>query len=307
MRIASIDIGTNTALLLIADVEADGSIKLVHHEQRFPRIGKDVDQSRIIQYPAFERLRSVLLEYLPIISRFRAEKVIAGATSAVRDAVNKGELIEYILKETGITIRVLSGEEEARLTYLGAISGFPPSVNSYVVIDIGGGSTEISYYDTNGNFNKYSFQIGAVRLTERFFKHNPPTPEEIIRAKETIHQEFESRSLSYYSGKTARLIGVAGTPTTLACLDQNLMDFEVEKVSGYPFSAQTIQRWLDRLLVLTADEIRQLSNATEGRADILAAGALILSEFMRIYQFPSLIVSERGLRYGMAIEAIDDC
>lgn len=351
MRIASIDIGTNTTLLLIADVDLiTGNLTPIHHEQRFPRIGKDVDEKKQIQLSAFERTRAILSDYQQIITQYSVEKIVASATSAVRDSENRQDFVTYLKNETGISVDIISGEEEAYLTYLGAVSGLSTDViaspalgwtwqspntqeksNNLIVIDIGGGSTEISYKDSSNNFNKTSLQVGSVRLTERYFKHNPPTKEEIEQASNfiithlagvilneakqmpTARREESSKSHGEeillqlkrnQNDKNAlfHLIGVAGTVTTLACLDQGLLDFEVTKVSGYSLSKDKVQFWFDKLSMLPTNEIQKLSNTTQGRADILTAGSLILLEFMKQFGFNEIIVSERGLRYGMALK-----
>lgn len=303
MIISSIDVGTNTVLLLIAEVDTHGTIHPLEHQQRFPRLGRKVDSGLVIDIPAFDRVAWILKEYQNLSKQFHAVKIIAGATSAVRDATNKDEFLSYIHKETGIDVELISGEEEALLTYKGAVSGFHSS-SVFAVLDIGGGSTEFSYPEPgshNGGtkLNRYSLQIGAVRLTERFFKHNPPHPAEIESAKELIIEELaQIRNPGFHE---TTLVGVAGSVTTLACLEQNLREFQVDKVSGFTLSTERIAFWNSRLQSMNADEIRSLSSATEGRSDILTAGVLILGEVMKHFRFPGILVSERGLRYGMTL------
>jgi len=298
MRIASIDIGTNAVLLLIADVDRNGEITAIEHQQRYPRIGKKVDEKYIILPTAFEKIKNILEEYKIIANKFGVERIITASTSAVRDSTNKHEFLSYIKTSTGINVELLSGEEEAKLTYDGTINGIKGISKNTVVLDIGGGSTEISFFEQN-KFVSYSLQIGAVRLTERYFKNNPPHDEEILKAKQAIANEFKNvkqQNLSSYS-----LIGVAGTMTTLACLEQNLKDFDIQKVSGYRLNKEKINNWLNKLLKMTSEQILQLSNTTKGREDILPAGVLILNEFMMCFHFKEIIVSERGLRYGLIL------
>jgi len=304
MRIASIDIGTNTVLLLVADIDEHGIIHPVEHQQRLPRLGKDVDKNKAINISAFDRIAWILNEYKNLSLQLGADKIIAGTTSAVRDATNKDEFVSYLKKNTGIDIEILSGDDEATLTYRGAISGFQDLQKPAAVIDIGGGSTEISYptpekHNGKSKLHRYSLQLGSVRMTERFLKHNPPLAPEIQSAMQVMIEEFaqvHNPGLSSY-----QLVAVAGTATTLACLDQKLNEFDVEKVSGYKMSRDAVGTWAIKLSTITSDQIRSLSNTTEGRADILTAGVLILNEFMKHFGFGSVIVSERGLRYGMII------
>lgn len=300
MRIAAIDIGTNTVLLLIADVDEHGTIHPLEHQQRLPRLGRDVDQNRTINIGAFDKITWILNEYKNLAQQFKADRIIACGTSAIRDAANREEFLRYILSLTGIEIEVLSGEDEALWTFRGAVSGFPNLRLSAVVIDVGGGSTEVSYLGGNqDHLTRKSVQIGSVRLTERYFKHNPPTKEETAAATEAIADALRLFDPQDLMGRV--LIGVAGTVTTLAALDQGLKEFDIEKVSGYRLHRERVEFWLQRLLSMTTAEIRSLSNTTEGRADILPAGVLILAEFMRRFQFNEILVSERGLRYGLVL------
>ena len=308
MRVASIDIGTNTILLLVADLDEQGTIHPIEHQQRLPRLGRDVDDKGVIHVSAFDRVVRILHEYKNLAIHLAANRIVAVATSAIRDAANKDEFVSYVKRTTGIGIEILSGEDEALCTYRGAVSGFPETGHRTAVVDIGGGSTEFSFPSPcEGNRNdktaveQQSFQIGCVRLSERFFRHNPPEPQEIENARGLITREFsrlKDLDLSEYS-----LIGVAGTATTLACLDQGLMEFEIEKVSGYTMECNRVGEWLVRLVALKTEEILSLSKTTEGRADILTAGVLILHEFMTQIRLKKIVVSERGLRYGLAIRA----
>jgi exopolyphosphatase/guanosine-5'-triphosphate,3'-diphosphate pyrophosphatase len=301
VRIASIDIGTNTLLLLIADIDESGRLVLVHHEQRFPRIGRSVDAEGRISVASFDRTAWILNEYKNLSQQFGAEQIVACATSAVRDAVNKDEFIAYLYQTTGLKIRVLSGEEEAILTYRGAASGLTTENKPAVVIDIGGGSTEIIGPTASGDIariQKMSLQLGAVRITERFFKHDPPTLGEEGSARKYIREILSASRFLLY--EQVNLIGVAGTVTSLACLDQQLKEFIPNKVEGYRLSVEKINGWSKTLAGLSSGEILSLSNVTEGRADILTAGCLILDEIMAHFRFPWILASIRGLRYGLA-------
>lgn len=320
MRIASIDIGTNTVLLLVADVDENGTIHLVEHQQRLPRLGKDVDKNGRIHVSAFDRVAWIVNEYKNFSVQLGAQKIIACATSAVRDASNRDEFISFIKSATGISVEVLSGNDEGLLTYNGALSGLQNLNKPVCVIDIGGGSTEITFPDgsrriqpSNGNqernlkvattaisaLQRYSLQVGSVRITERFFKHTPPLDSEIQSTIQFMIEEFAQVRNPGFS--SYQLVAVAGTATTLACLDQGLDEFEIEKVSGYKMSREKVIQWAIKLSTMTPEQIRSLSNTTDGRADILTAGVLILNEAMKHFGFESVIVSERGLRYGMII------
>jgi len=304
MRVSSIDIGTNTVLLLVADIDNEGTIHPLAHEQRFPRLGRSVDRSLAIQDSAFSEVVTVLREYQEISAQFGNSVLVVSATSAVRDASNRNDFVAWIRRQTGIQVEVLDGEEEALWTYRGALSGFRDHRQETAVLDIGGGSTELSFpnpHSHNGHpeLQRYSLQLGAVRLTERFFRHDPPVSAEIESAQSFILEEFAPiRNPGFHRYD---LIGVAGTVTTLACLDQNLEEFRVETVSGYRISKAHVADWTSRLQSMRSDQIRAMSRATWGRADILTGGVMILSVLMSHFGFEYVLVSERGLRYGMVI------
>jgi len=305
MKIASIDIGTNTVLLLIAEIDAKGTITTLLDVLRLPRLGEGVDSDLNISQESTQRVEAVLMEYASLIKQRQIDHVVACGTSALRDASNSDEFIERMNKTTGIRIEILSGADEALWTFKGAISGMAGASESYAVLDIGGGSTEISFSDEAVPYHpavamhRHSFQLGSVRITERFFKKQPPFVFDLYYAKKNIAAEFSA--FSSWNIANRSLVGVAGTVTTLACLEMGLMDFDREKVSGYILSLKTIQKWLSTLSALAPNDIRQLSNTTYGREDILTAGTLILSEFMSFFGFQNIIVSERGVRYGLVL------
>ncbi len=300
MIVSSIDLGTNTVLLLIANIDSDGVITTLEQQQRIPRLGRDVDASNAISISAFDRIAWIFNEYRAISQQFQATNLVACATSAVRDASNRREFLDYLRKVTTIDVEVLTGEEEARLSYEGSLSGLERTSHHYAVLDIGGGSTELTYPAREGShLNRHSFQIGSVRISERFFRHDPPLEEEIGLAQRFVLSEMSavrSTGLGAY-----QLVGVAGTATTLACLDQGLSEFDAQKVSGYELPDDRIASWFTRLRSMPSAEIRQLSEAAEGRADILTAGVLIMNEVLKLFGFRNLLVSDRGLRYGLVI------
>lgn len=297
MKIAVIDIGTNTVLLLIALI-TEGKIETLTHAQRTPRLGKNIDAEGVIGKPAFLRVLEVLKDYKKIIEEYKTDKLIAFGTSVLRDVSNKDEFLNFIKNETEIDIEILESSQEAYWSYRGAISGIQENGN-IVVIDIGGGSTEISEGTLQEVKCTHSINIGAVKITERYFKNNPPNQTELNVATEFIRTAIDK--IGYCSFTNSRLIGVAGTPTTLASIDLGLKDFDANKISGHRLTLVKIEEIFKKLIKMKTEEIRELSNTTEGRADILTAGTLILLEFMKFGKFNELIVSERGVRYGIAL------
>ena len=298
MRLASIDIGTNTVLLLIADVSPTGAVSPLVSEQRVPRLGRGVDAARHLAPDSMRRVVNVLKEYRAIIDRYRPERVALCGTSAVRDAANRADFVAFVKAETGFDVEVMSGDEEAGWTYRGAVSGLPGVVR-VAVLDIGGGSTELSLGDGHGPSRSISMDIGAVRLTERFFASDPPTREELTEAITEVRSHIARTKSFDVRGHT--LVAVAGTPTTLAILAQGLPRFSADAVANYHLSRDRIRELLETLSGMRVAEIRKLSEVMEGRADVIVAGTLILLEIMEIHGFAEAIVSDRGVRYGIVI------
>ena len=302
MRRSVIDIGTNTVLLLVADVEAGGRIIPVHNGHEIARLGKGVDEHRVIPPEAMERVAAVLQKYVAVSKELNAGEVIACGTSALRDATNRDEVLRFVKSRFGFDVRILTGKEEAEMTYLGAISEFSDSPDgSYAVLDIGGGSTEITIGRGIQILNSASLELGCVRLTERFLKLSPPTSLAMSDTLRTIRTEI--RSLAELRS-TARFIGVAGTVTTLAAIDLGLEHYDSTRVSGHDLSLETIQGIFNRLRIKSVEEMKSFPQIHPGRADILLAGIVILQEVMKQLNVQVITASDRGLRYGVALKAV---
>jgi len=302
MHVAVIDIGTNTVLLLICTIDKSGTIAPKRHEQRVPRLGKGIDASGLLLEDSMERVVQACEEYGEIMREYPLRHIVVTGTSAVREAANRDVLIGKIRRSVGFDVEVLSGEDEALWTYRGAISGFG-NVNEAVVIDVGGGSTEITYGMGKDISRRYSLSLGSVRITERFLQHNPPTDSEIDSASDYIKKVYGTAGIP--SAGNSLCIGVAGTPTSLAVIDQYLPGFDLKAIAGYELTRSRIASLLERLRTLPTNEIRRVSTIMEGREDIIVAGTLILLRVMEALGAENLTVSERGIRYGLAIREFE--
>jgi exopolyphosphatase/guanosine-5'-triphosphate,3'-diphosphate pyrophosphatase len=298
MKIAAIDVGTNTVLLLLAEVRRDGSLIPLLHEQRFPRLGQGIDAQGSISRDAIARLIEVLTEYRTLLASHNPDRVVVCGTSAVRDATNQAELVRRVRRETGLTLEALSGEEEARWTFRGALSGLR-DIERSTVVDIGGGSTEIITGAHGAIERSISLQIGSVRLKERHLRHDPPTHPELEAAITETEDALPPVSDFPFGGST--LVGVAGTATSLALLAQGAKEFDVRAVSGYHMPYSAVDHLFRTLRSMPSAMILELSSVMEGRADIITAGALILRELMAHLGFSEVVVSERGVRYGLVL------
>jgi exopolyphosphatase/guanosine-5'-triphosphate,3'-diphosphate pyrophosphatase len=300
MRTSAIDIGTNTILMLIADVNASGEFHVIRDEHVIARLGKGVDSKRMILPETFERVLGYLKDYKRIHEEVRSEKMVACGTSALRDAANSREFIDYIKKHLGFEISILSGDEEADLTYLGGISEFLGSgtEQQYAVVDIGGGSTEFTSGRGASITSKISLDIGSVRLTERFLKTSPPGAAGLQDAQRYAVEHL--RDLPKLTPHT-HCIGVAGTLTTLAAIDLQLKAYDRRRVSGHILTLETIRGIFNRLKRKRLDEIRAIPQILPQRADIILAGILILLEIMKKIGADRITASDRGLRYGIIL------
>jgi exopolyphosphatase / guanosine-5'-triphosphate,3'-diphosphate pyrophosphatase len=298
-RVSCIDIGTNTALLLVADLDlSSGRVLPVAHHQTIIRLGQNVDEHKIIDHAAMQRLIQCLTEFKRISREHGAEQIIAVGTSALRDAKNRMEIIDEVVRACGIVIKTLTGEEEAALTFTGAVTGLEGLPEEITVIDIGGGSTEISMGSPGTVRHSVSLDIGSVRLTERFFSNQPPSETEFETAREYITREIEKAISPFFSART-RIYGVAGTLTTIAAVACGLETFDPEQIHDYPLTWGTVNGLLETLRHASLESIMQLG-IPEGRADVITMGTLILHQFMRLLGTEEVRVSIQGLRYGLA-------
>ncbi len=280
MRVAAVDLGTNTTRLLVADV-ADGRVEEVHRETRITRLGEGVDARRRLLPVPIARVRNVLADYRRTLESLGAERTLAVATSAVRDAENGEAFLGEVEWSYGFTTQLASGDEEAELTR----RGVEPAATT-LVLDIGGGSTELILDGFHA-----SLPMGSVRFTERFGEN----VDECTTAARTL--------LPALSPKDA--IGVAGTVTTLAALDLGLPEFDRDRVHGHRLSRARAREQLDRLAALTIDERRALPAMEPERAPVIVAGAAILVAALEFFGLDSLEVSERDLLDGIALAAAE--
>ncbi len=302
MKYASIDIGTNTILMLIGELDGESSIIPIRDFYAVPRIGKSVSSTGELDSGSVSRALEVLGEYRKAAENYGVRRIVASATSAVRDARNRDEFIKLARETCGIDVEVIPGELEARLGFLGAVSGMSDKSLSSLVIDIGGGSTEFSYGIGMEPSRIASLSIGAVRITELFFRHNPPLPEELQAAADTVDKTLKSFPFSEI--RPDRVFAVAGTATTIALIAQKKYDFDADAVNNFRMQADSLGEVFDLLKKKTPAEIRTLTNAAEGREDVLLAGALILMKSLEAAGAREFITTDRGLRYGYLLHKL---
>lgn len=294
---ASIDIGTNTALLLVAETDGD-NLTVIEEQQRIPRLGAGVDNSKELSKEAMRRAVESLREFRELVATNYPEvnDIFVTATSAVRDATNKAAFVDLVAEETGLQVQVLSGAEEAEYTFLGARSVLYNIDGPKMIIDIGGGSTEIAY-GTEELHDRHSYDMGCVRFTERFLQSDPPTDLQIQECQHGIRKVLAAYEFNVTYQTT--LVGVAGTVTSLAFIDLGLSSYDPKSLSGHLITRERLKNYINRFSSYTSDKLEQkYPSVMKGRADIFMAGLLILDEFMDEYNFHELITSTGGIRHG---------
>jgi exopolyphosphatase/guanosine-5'-triphosphate,3'-diphosphate pyrophosphatase len=301
MRVAAVDLGSNSTRLLVADV-ADGQIHEVVRRLKITRLGEGVDErGRLLPAP-IARVRNVLTDFRREAEALGAERTLAFATSAVRDAENGEAFLGEVEWSYGFQTRLLSGDDEARLTFRG-VSLARDLAGETLVLDIGGGSTELAVGGPDGLRFHDSLDLGCVRLTERFLHADPPAEEELAACASAVRTLLSERVPDEVRPEAA--IGVAGTITSIAALDLRLEEYDPEKVHGQRVSRSGAAAQLERLASLPLVERRQIPALEPERAPVIVAGAVILSEVLDHFGLDGLEASERDILDGAALEAFD--
>ncbi len=301
-RLAGIDIGTLTCRLLIADLPSHGPLKELRSERRILRLGEGVDQSKRLSAAAMDRVIHCLKEWRQVIDSYRVDACAAVATSAVRDAGNRSEFLERVKREVGFDVEIITGEVEAERTLLGIRSGLPHGVTDILALDIGGGSTEFILDRPEQKPLVRSIDIGVVRLCERILCHDPPTDEEIRRAREWVARETKIAVADMGNYQTATFIGTAGTITSLAAMAQKLPAYESVRIHNYVLNLGAIHALEVELLSRKKTNRVGLPGLEKGREEVIAAGAIIIRTVMETLGMSSVLVSDLGLREGVLID-----
>jgi len=308
MILAGIDIGTNSLRLLIADT-GPGCFREVISDRKVTRLGQDLDRCGVLAPAAMELALEALVAFQKSIRRQGAYHISAIGTSALRRAKNASIFIDRVQKQTGIVVRVISGDEEARLTLLGveqslAIQNGMSSDNlkRAFVLDIGGGSTEIILTSPDKNPVIASLSLGALYLHDQFIKHDPPTPEDLARLREFVHEELNASEGILLPARNSICIGTAGTITTLAAMSLGLAQYDAEKINRVVLTCEFISNTVTNLEASTLEERKKIRGLETGREDIILSGAIIAQEIMQHFGFYNMAVSDKGLLEGIVID-----
>ena len=301
MRVAVVDIGTNSTRLLVADVD-DGKVTELERHSTVTRLGRGVDTSGQLAADAIEDVCGTVGEYIAVYEPLSPDVVTAIATSAVRDARNSGVFLAELRERFALQARMLDGAEEARLTYLGASADRSPT-DGTLVVDIGGGSTEL-VFGSGRELNFYaSLQAGTVRHTERYLTTDPPAADDLEALADDVRDLIfaELSNADFFTANEG--IAVAGTPTSLAAIEQELDPYDPDRVHGFKLSLDSIQRMCSMLASITLEERLEVTGLHPGRAPTIVAGVVILIQVMRAFGLHEIEVSEHDILYGAALQA----
>ena len=303
-RVAAIDCGTNSIRLLVADVDGNRKVE-VHREMRVVRLGEGVDRTGSLSAAALERTRVALVDYAARCAELGVEGTRMVATSATRDATNRSAFVEIVSSTLGVEPEVVTGDEEAALSFAGATAGLDPADGPFLVMDIGGGSTEI-VLGTAEVEAASSVDIGCVRLTERHLHDDPPTAEQVTAARVDVDEAL-SRALAVVpAGQARTAIGLAGSVTTVAALALGLASYQPERIHRSRVSAEQVQAVTERLLAMTRAERAALPVMHPGRVDVIGGGALILQRCVGRLGLVEVVVSESDILDGIAMSVTGD-
>jgi len=298
-RVAAVDIGTNTILLLVAEQVASDRLTAVVDRCQFARLGQGLDTRGSLDQAAIERSLAILREYRATLDELSVDHIAAVGTQALREAKNAQAFVEPAQDLLGCTIEVISGEREAQLVFRSVAEAFPElATGQLVVADVGGGSTEIIAGSHGTVESLVSVPIGAVRMSERHLKSDPATADETRALMADIDRHLADLDLPM----GATLVGTAGTATTLATVEQRLLEYQADRVQGFRIPRIAIDRQVARFLELTLAEKRSMRGLESQRADVIAGGAAIYARLAHRLDAAEMITSDRGVRWGLAHE-----
>ena len=309
-RFASIDVGSNTVRLLLAEKMGKGNFRPLRVERWITRLGGNFSAKNMLDEKAMLQTLATLQVFADILREERVETVFAVVTGVVREAKNEREFIEKVWKETGLSLRLISGEEEARLMLRGVLWSLKDQTLSRIVADIGGGSTEILWVEGNKPKKTRSIGLGAVILCEKFLKSDPPGLQELESLEKYTEgileetREWLARGGLGFSALDPHLVGTAGTMTTLAAIDQKLSVYDPQRINGHQISRPTLEKIYLHLRSLPIQDRRTVPGLETGREDLIVAGAVVILSILKVFNLEALLVIDSGLLEGVLLDGI---
>ena len=298
MKLATFDVGTNTVLMLLVESQGADQLRALLERARITRLGKGVDRTGKLDPENSQRTLDTIVEFADEARAAGAERILAVATSALRDAADGADFIRRVKDQAGIELKVIPGLEEAALSSLAVKRSLNLSSDLRLLItDIGGGSTELIRSEPSHELVSVSLQIGSVRLTERIIEHDPPSKKEVEKLTATIDEQLEKLGWSF---RPDVLVGIAGTVTTIAAVALNMSDYDSARIQGHVLKRDEVAAIVKRLGEVTLAERKKIPGILEARADVIFAGSIILERIMQRFDIDAVTVSDQGVRWGLA-------
>ena len=307
--VAAIDCGTNSTRLLVARHD-DGHLTSLDRLMRITRLGQDVDRGQALRPEAIDRTIAVLKEYHDVMARRGVTRLRMTATSAARDAVNRDDFFGAAEEVMGVRPELLNGDEEGRLSFAGAVSELDPADGPFLVVDIGGGSTEFVVGPVGSDpiepAGVMSIDVGCVRITERFLRTDPPRPEELSQALSVVHDYLDDvqREVPVVND-AVRFVGLAGTVTTVAAVEMGLASYDRDRIHHFNLTREAAEDVFRTLATEKREDRIFNPGLEEARADVIVGGCVVLVAVMRHFQFASCLVSEADILDGLALSLLN--
>lgn len=300
--VAGIDLGTNTVRLLVARFGDKSPFEELYSEQRITRLGQDLRRAGRLVPEAIERTVAAIGDFKAMADRFQVDRMAVIATSAVRDALNRGEFIDRVRERTGYEVQVIDGDREALLSYKGIRMTLDGHSDNLLIVDIGGGSTEYVSVSKGRISGAVSINMGVVHFTDGYLRSDPPTEEEITVVRGEVRRLLAENARHMSTVDSTRFVGTAGTVTTLAAIHQGLAEYDPSKINNYTISRGEIGRMFEFLRAIPIKERSDIPGLAPGREDLIIAGTVILMESMDYFALNELVVSDYGLREGLVLD-----
>jgi exopolyphosphatase / guanosine-5'-triphosphate,3'-diphosphate pyrophosphatase len=302
VKLATLDVGTNTVLMLIAERDAAGAVRTIAELSRITRLGRGVDSSGQLDHESAAQTLAAITEFAQRARALGAEKIVGVATAALRDAKDGADFIAQVKARAGVDLEIITGETEAQLCYLAVVRGLAlDPAAKLLIVDIGGGSTELIRAEQRRKLDLVSLQIGSVRLTERFVHCDPPTAREAAELRLAVDGALQHLGWEFTPDV---MVGIAGTVTTVCAVALGLTSYDPKIVHGHRLSNADVMATIRKLAVPLAER-KRLPGLEAGRADVIFAGAAILERIMDHFHMTEVVVSDQGVRWGLLWRTLD--
>ncbi len=303
MKLAALDVGTNTVLMLVVETAPDGQLRKLADLSRITRLGRGVDSTGHLDQQAAAATLAAIGEFVDRARALGVDKILTAGTAALRDAADGADFLARVKARTGVDLEIISGETEAQLSWLASVRGLrlDPAAK-LLIVDIGGGSTELIRAQPGGAIDAVSLPLGSVRLTERLVHADPPHASEAAELRLAIDDELGRLRWNYLPDT---MVGIAGTVTTVGAIALELTAYDSTRVHGSRLSRAAVLQVLGRLGGVTLEERKKIPCLEPGRADVIFAGTAILERIMAHFQIDEVIVSDQGVRWGLVWRELD--